>query len=205
MKKLISLVFSVLASYTTFSQDISGNAGSATLWGGGISDLNNFLNGNLSTPGNLAALMGLESNTGYWKKISRVQVNAFLGIPADGETLQSVTDRGNTTYKKIVLAKDADQLRLQSSGLVNYTDILSGNDGFQITHGSSGTPALHIVHSNGNVGIGTTSPRNRLDILGDARSYEAAFGCFDAVTSCRGYANFGSNNHGSVLLSTNLL
>jgi len=56
----------------------------------------------------------------------------------------------------------------------------------------------------GNFGIGTISPISKLDVLGDIRSYNASFGQMNSNTSAKNYANFGTNNHGSVLISSNL-
>lgn len=68
-------------------------------------------------------------------------------------------------------------------------------------HGRSGT---FIQPTGGNVGIGTIVPRSKLDVLGEIKSYSVGFGQIDEVTSAKSYANFSSNNHGSVLISSNL-
>ena len=56
----------------------------------------------------------------------------------------------------------------------------------------------------GNVGIGTINPDSKLDVLGQIKSYNAGFGQIDQATSTKNYANFSTNNHGSVLVSSNL-
>jgi hypothetical protein len=43
----------------------------------------------------------------------------------------------------------------------------SGSDTFSITSGSGGSTTLMLVQNNGNVGIGTTSPAQKLDVAGN--------------------------------------
>jgi hypothetical protein len=45
----------------------------------------------------------------------------------------------------------------------------SGHDSFIITRGADGSTTLMLVHSAGNVGIGTTSPTQKLDVSGNIR------------------------------------
>ncbi|KDN54706.1 tail fiber protein [Flavobacterium seoulense] len=68
-------------------------------------------------------------------------------------------------------------------------------------HGRSGTV---LQPNGGNVGIGMDNPRAKLDVFGQINSHNASFGQFDALTSTKNYANFSSDNHGSVLISSNL-
>ena len=56
----------------------------------------------------------------------------------------------------------------------------------------------------GNVGIGTLNPYSKLDVFGQIKSYNTGFGQIDVATSSKNYANFTTNNHGSVLISSNL-
>jgi hypothetical protein len=58
--------------------------------------------------------------------------------------------------------------------------------------------------NNGNVGIGTTEPQAKLDIVGQINSYVVGLGQQTYTSSTRNHVNFSSNNHGSVLLSSNL-
>ncbi len=73
---------------------------------------------------------------------------------------------------------------------------------FQI-NGIENLNQLHL-NTNGNVGIGTLSPNSKLDVLGQITSFNASFGQSDKETSTKNYANFSTNNHGSVLVSSNL-
>lgn len=57
---------------------------------------------------------------------------------------------------------------------------------------------------NNNVGIGTLSPISKLDVAGQISSYNAGFGQSEIATSTKNYANFSTNNHGSVIISSNL-
>jgi len=62
----------------------------------------------------------------------------------------------------------------------------------------------NIFPEEGNVGIGISNPNAKLEIAGEVRSYGTGFGQLDVVTSAKNYVNFSSNNHGSLLISSNL-
>jgi hypothetical protein len=72
-----------------------------------------------------------------------------------------------------------------------------------IVFGTGGVERMRI-DINGNIGIGIAAPKGKLDLAGQVISYNAAFGQTDVLTSTKNYANFGTNNHGSVLMSSNL-
>ena len=62
-----------------------------------------------------------------------------------------------------------------------------------------------IIFDNGtNVGIGTNAPLGKLDVVGDVFSYNTGFGQFSSTAGVKNYANFSSDNHGSVLVGSNL-
>lgn len=62
----------------------------------------------------------------------------------------------------------------------------------------------NVFPATGNVGIGISNPTSKLDVLGNIKSFNAAFGQTNINTSTKNYANFSSNNHGTVLMSSNL-
>lgn len=64
--------------------------------------------------------------------------------------------------------------------------------------------SLLLAPYGGNVGIGLTNPTSKLDVFGNIKSFNAAFGQINSNTSTKNWANFSSNNHGSVLMSSNL-
>jgi len=84
----------------------------------------------------------------------------------------------------------------------NQAAVLEGGDDY-LTAYLGGTRRFSIL-SNGNVGIGMDVPTAKLDIMGNLNSFNTAFGQSNAATSTKNYANFSSNNHGSVLISSNL-
>lgn len=61
-----------------------------------------------------------------------------------------------------------------------------------------------FINSDGNVGIGTANPKSKFDVSGQISSYLVSVGQSDISTSPKNFVNLGTNNHGSVLLSSNL-
>ncbi len=55
-----------------------------------------------------------------------------------------------------------------------------------------------------NLGVGTASPQSKFDVNGQISSYSVGIGQIDNLTSTKNFVNFSSNNHGSVLISSNL-
>ncbi|MEH3112264.1 hypothetical protein [Pedobacter terrae] len=96
------------------------------------------------------------------------------------------------------LAPACQQLKLSwDTGIILDPGISYQNSYIDIQRGG-----LRV--SSGNVGIGIVNPTARLDVLGNIKNFNAAFGQINANTSTKNYANFSSNNHGTVLMSSNL-
>lgn len=61
-----------------------------------------------------------------------------------------------------------------------------------------------IISNQGNVGIGIIAPSEKLEIDGYAKSGYVSIGGNSSTESSKNYINLSSNNHGSLLLSSNL-
>ncbi|MGJ1420435.1 hypothetical protein ACR79T_12480 [Sphingobacterium spiritivorum] len=99
---------------------------------------------------------------GKWHPSNKERVNAFLGAPSTGETLQSVTNRGAATDKALKSSG------LGVSNILSYTGT-SGVIGTESNHDlelwANATAQVKIL-KNGNVGVGTTAPSTKLDVNG---------------------------------------
>ena len=102
---------------------------------------------------------------GYFYKYNKQAVNQFLGMPANGDTLQSVYNRGNIVNV--------------SAGVDGYilflSDGKSGGVGYKSTFGAyilcNGSPSI-FAHNNGFVGVGQGefTPTAQLDVRGGIQS-----------------------------------
>jgi hypothetical protein len=146
-------------------------ATNATQWNGYPGALSTFSSG-----ADLTGLIGIHPNgTAY--RFDAPNVKYFLGIPSGGETLQSVTDRANTTTNFLTIGS-------ASLGHINIRPGGSTSAGYVEFYKSNGTKRLGYIgynnenveysaeegshiFTNGNVGIGTTSPTNKLEVNGD--------------------------------------
>lgn len=83
-------------------------------------------------------------------------------ITATG-TLQAATIQGSNRSSLLINARNYGlELRIDEDA--------TGADTFRVTRGSSGSTTLMVVHSgSGNVGIGTSSPAQKLDVAGNIR------------------------------------
>lgn len=243
----------------TWGINISGNAasyGGSQMMGTASSAAPNYLFG--------AYAGGLS----YYSDATAVR--SFLGIPANGETLQSVMERNgisskaifltgnesysaptlpsltlsyntgggygglfaydysNSTAKHLILQEPGGNVgigtnnpayKLEVAGKVlantgdagfqvkrgnNHVEFFAGESGEMVFYQStiSGYPLW--IQQNGNVGIGKTNPASKLDVNGPIHSYYSGFGSSNYETTPTNFANFGANNHGSILIGSNL-
>lgn len=146
---------------------------------------------------NLSAMMGYNSITNKWTYYTQTPVRNWLGlgsaayqpssafqaalgytpynpasypVNAGGETLQSVTDRGNVITKSITSA-EPDYLRLRNEQADPFAfGIGVHSSGYAYLQGSiegvSYNGAISMNPNGGNVGIGTTNPTAKLHVDG---------------------------------------
>lgn len=113
---------------------------------------------------------------------------------------------------------------LKFSRLGTYGHSYNENAEFRIGHGGSSIygskldlyingdsntnsiPDQHVMtwNYNGNVGIGTSNPSSKLEVVGQINSFGVSSGQFNVNTSTKNFINYSGNNHGSVLISSNL-
>lgn len=149
--------------YSGFKLDVYGDAGfqgrTYIKTGGSIQGINAF-------PGSVASLV-----------LQDLGGNVGIGITNPS---QSLTVSSPTTYEGILVKGNvAPNISfVQNAGTTPaYKVGLSGNDGTALSI-SSGAGATDLVHikSSGNVGIGTTSPSQKLSILRPDAGWLAGFG-----------------------------
>lgn len=147
----------------TWGINISGNANSATYWGS--------LPADFVTDGvNLTRLIGRASETGGGAtSFSNTQVQSWLGIPSGGETLQSVTDRGNSTTNNILINNTSNPRLGIRNGLTEWNNYIN-SDGTYIISESTVGDWVSILKG-GNVGIGTSTPvtGSKLNVAGNVQ------------------------------------
>lgn len=92
--------------------------------------------------------------------------NVGIGTPAPTTKLQVIADGGDGISIKSSATDAGDLIFLESSGLEKgrvYTDGTPGVSALILSGASP--PASHVyINSSGNIGMGTTSPNNRLEI-----------------------------------------
>ncbi|WP_052496490.1 hypothetical protein [Pedobacter lusitanus] len=160
-----------IATGQTIGANTTGNAASTTLWGGDQADFTSFGT-------NPATILAEDITAGKVKPIQASTLRTFLGIPSGGETLQSVTARGNTTDQKINISSNTNfgvngwqdaQLLLKTITTPNkqlalgYS--LNGDFGY-LQAGTFGSTysSLLLNPNGGNVGVTTLTPLTRLHV-----------------------------------------
>lgn len=156
---------------STLTNNISGNAANSTKW-----------NNQSWTDSPLPSFISIMTNNGSgWGYTSKESFKSELGIPSGGETLQSVTDRGNTTSNRI------------STGGYPFSNDFGSNFNITLSTGT-GSKGINMGYNpvieagfigvvenalawrnlvlspiGGNVGIGITNPSAKLHVDGDVK------------------------------------
>ena len=126
-------------------------------------DLLKLYNGTTTSAGlnfNSSNMIGLNTTTPGGK--FHIKYNSGMGNPHLMLEEASSTDGGRITFKNAGTTKFWD--------LWGYPDATNANANFNIYY--SGLGNILSIQGNGNVGIGTTSPDNKLDVLGVIRANE---------------------------------
>lgn len=138
----------------------------------------------------LSLLFGRDNTTGVFRQYNSEALRTYLGSPVGGETLQSVTDRNSNLNTNIMFGA--------GKGIVGVADaIITANDGVlgakvyagstgQVTFGNGNTQVGTFL-GNGNFGIGTPSPTEKLEVNGSIKSTAlAGIGTRNVVASPNG-------------------
>jgi hypothetical protein len=101
-----------------------------------------------------------------------------LGIVKGGSALFRVDNNGNAYLSGSLTASELNGpndknllINAKNYGMeLRIDEDSSGTDTFKITRGSSGSTTLLLVQNTGNVGIGTTSPSEKLEVNGNVKA-----------------------------------
>jgi len=119
------------------------------------------------------------------------------GVASEADTLQTVTDRGNTTTQPLTIDSDGDETTIIGGDLEVQGNITGGSPvkikgGLNVLN-ESGDTQLYVNATSGNVGIGTTSPGQLLHVYGED-AIDVGELAIDRSTTDTGYTNVNRGN-----------
>lgn len=114
------------------------------------------------------------------------------GNEAIGKVLTSDAN-GNATWQAVPAGAD---------DLGNHTATTNIQLGSNWLSNDGGSEGIRVDNA-GNVGIGTATPTDKLDVNGGIRSYNVGIGKADNFNGVQNFVNLGSDNHGGVALGSN--
>jgi hypothetical protein len=146
-----------------------------------------------------------------WSRILTENPDGTVGIgtftPENAEHWQRVLDVHGDQYSKIMTTTGNVTTGLYSHSWGYYGAPAGGIVGTTTNHPFSimtNKMSRVTVDVDGNVGIGTTTPEVELDVAGEMHSWATGIGGTDLYTSAKNWVNFGSNLHGTAIMSSNV-